>query len=253
MSRSTKARSDELFVIERAQEVRALLQRIADRRCLLTVHADGSDVSVLTAILGVPKSGHEFLADAGGDAAVNRQLVQARTVLFLTQMDRVEVRFRTGPPVPTTVDGMPAWKLPLPSQVYYLQQREFFRLKVPVARPVHCDLVLPADGSLPGRVLQVRAADISVGGLGLTLAPSQADDMVAGLRIDECRIALPDSGEVQARLEVRHVQRGTDVRGVLRIQAGCEFVSPTNHLQAMIQRYIMRVERERISRERGLA
>lgn len=53
-------------------------------------------------------------------------------------------------------------------------------------------------------------------------------------------------------LLVRYVVQTADARGQLRMRAGCQFHNPSHHLQGVVQRYVTRVERERIARSQGV-
>ena len=72
-----------------------------------------------------------------------------------------------------------------------------------------------------------------------------------GQQLALCRIALPEEGTVVSTLEVRNLHQSTLRSGELVLRAGCHFVGiPAAH-QAMIQRYIIRIDRERRAWERG--
>jgi c-di-GMP-binding flagellar brake protein YcgR len=84
------------------------------------------------------------------------------------------------------------------------------------------------------------------------LAPHEAVTFTIGDVLADCVIELPDFGKVMVNLRVRHVvarkQRGKDAW-----QAGCEFVDLPAGTQDKLFRYVMQLERERVSRQRALA
>ena len=62
---------------------------------------------------------------------------------------------------------------------------------------------------------------------------------------------LPDLGIVTARLQVRNVFEITNRNGIRMLRAGCQFMGLSGNASSMIQRYILKIERERSARERG--
>ncbi|HEX5756997.1 MAG TPA: hypothetical protein VFY12_11690, partial [Arenimonas sp.] len=67
-----------------------------------------------------------------------------------------------------------------------------------------------------------------------------------------CRLSLPKTGLVEAPLLVRHVGEYHGLHAMPMHHAGCEWQGMPMGMQNLIQRYIMRVERERVARERGM-
>lgn len=252
MTDQADADSGEKYAITSEQDIRSLLKRLMDQRSLFTAHFGEGRLFLLTALLGFAEDGGLYV-DVSAEDEINARVRAAASLLFRSQLDHVEVRFRCGPAVPTEYEGMPAFHVPLPTQVRYLQRREFFRLPIPVSQPVHCEVpVAPAADGRPRAPMKLRVLDIGAGGLALWLPPGQETALEAGMRLEGCRLGLPEAGAIQLALQVRHVYEHTDARGQPRTQAGCAFLTPSPALQAMVQRYVMRVERERIARERGL-
>jgi c-di-GMP-binding flagellar brake protein YcgR len=74
----------------------------------------------------------------------------------------------------------------------------------------------------------------------------QVGDVLRG-----CRIELPDVGEVEVNLQIRHVL----VRGHLgydAAQAGCEFVELAPAAQRKLFRYLLQLDRDQLARRRAL-
>jgi flagellar brake protein len=72
---------------------------------------------------------------------------------------------------------------------------------------------------------------------GLKLEPGEL--------FDGCRVALPEVGTITAKLQVRNSFPVTLKNGTVTKRTGCMFVQLTPSQEAMIQRYIIRLERER--------
>ncbi len=230
-----------------AASIRAQLQRLIDKRCMLTASGDAGAVSMLTALLAIDVD--TLWVDVPPGKAVLPRLLQCARLSFEGAIDKITLRFSSGPPILGTHGGRPALRLPLPERLLHLQRRELMRREPPPGA-LNCLVPArdPASGS-PPTTTTIR--DIGGGGLavlaigaGLALAPG---DLLPG-----CVIELPALGTVEVTLRVRHVrevrQRGKDMR-----HAGCEFVDLAAASQTKLFRYLMQLDREQLARRRELA
>jgi diguanylate cyclase (GGDEF)-like protein len=111
----------------------------------------------------------------------------------------------------------------------------------PLARPLLCRVPGPERG---GNALELRILDLSCGGVcafaaagGLALDPGRV--------IEDCSIELPGVGQLQFAAEVRSAKPAIRPAGT---RYGMRFVSLAPRAETLIQRYIIRLERERIAR-----
>jgi flagellar brake protein len=147
--------------------------------------------------------------------------------------------------------GRPAFRAAFPDSLLRLQRREFYRLTVPIARPLRC--ILPyqkADGSRAQ--LEVKVVDISGGGLAV-VAPPEGIGFEADAEFPNCRLELPEVGIIVATVKVCSMFEITLRNGSTIKRAGCQFKTLPGPMLTLVQRYIIKVERERKARESGLS
>lgn len=226
--------------------IRAQLQQLIDKRCMLTAHGDAGASSMLTAALAVEDA--TLWVDVPPSAAVLQSLLQCARLSFEGALDKVTLRFSSGPPTLGSHDGRPALCVPLPLRLLHLQRRELMRREPP---PGALDCFVPArDGASGAPPIAATIHDIGGGGLAM-LATDAALVLVPGDLLAGCVIQLPGIGAVEVSLHVRHVrqlrQRGKDVH-----HAGCEFVDLHAATQAKLFRYLMQLDREQLARRREL-
>jgi c-di-GMP-binding flagellar brake protein YcgR len=225
-------------------EIVQVLRALAKSSELVTAYFEHGQQFFLTSVVGVEPGGDALFLDYGIDAEINRRALQASRVVFVTSQDRVKVQFATGPLQAVEFNGRPTFRTQLPTSLLKLQRREYYRLATPLRAPLSC--VIPAaDGSIEASV-----TDISVGGVGVSGFPP-AHPLAPGNQYAGCRMALPGEGALLTTLEVRSVQDVTLRSGTVVKRAGCRFVGLPASQQAMIQRYITRVERERVALVKG--
>lgn len=237
-----------------AASIRAQLQQLIDKRCTLTASGDVGAVSMLTAPLAIEGA---MLAiedamlwiDVPPSEEVLQLLLQCARLSFVGMLDKVTLRFSSGPPLLGTHDGRPALRVPLPERLLHLQRREIMRREPP---PGALNCLVPArDRTRNAPPITTTIRDIGGGGLAVLVA-DDALVLATGDLLPGCVIDLPGLGSVEVTLRVCHVrhvhQRGKDV-----LQAGCEFIDLPAAAQAKLFRYLMQLDREQLSRRREKA
>jgi flagellar brake protein len=245
------ADQDDRFRLSDPQQIRSLLKRMIDQRSLIDVALPGNGPSLLTSVLAIDDDDDELVLDASPDPGIERLALAQDELPFSSRIDRVDIRFETGPLERVTWDRLPAYTAPLPESVRYMQRREYFRIDIPLAHPVTCHVLVPGDNEVRRHEFRTRINDISVGGLSMVIPPGEENAVVPGARFGICRLALPEAEPVLIGLRVRRLFRAGHRSGVSRSCAGCEFVDLSAGAETAVQRFMMRLERERIARERG--
>lgn len=234
-------------MVHGAAEIRRHLQKLVDARCTVVGHAEGNIASVVTVLIEVGEA--SLLVDVPRSRERLDAWLASPRLLFEGTLDHIAMRFGCGPGTLQTHGGRPALRLPMPTHLLYLQRREYMRREPPV-EGLRCHVPANANDDHPSFV-EATIRDIGGGGLAV-LAPLEAVTFVIGDLLPGCVIELPGFGKVVVNLRVRHVvsrkQRGKDAW-----QAGCEFVDLPVGTQDRLFRYVMQLERDRVSRHRALA
>ena len=232
------------FFVYNAADVRRHLQRLVDGRCTLSAHAEGARESVVTVLLQVEDA--SLWVDVPPGRETLMRWLNAPQLRFEGSIERVALRFACGPAQLDHHDGRPALLLPLPQRLLHLQRREFMRREPPVGA-LTCRFPSPAQ---QGQWIDATIRDIGGGGLAI-LGTREQIRFAVGDVVGGCRISLPEFGDVEVDLRVRHVverqHRGRDLA-----QAGCEFVDLDAAAQRKLFRYLMQLDREELARRRLL-
>jgi flagellar brake protein len=233
------ANAEERFRVASRLEIVGYLRQIAERHEQVGVEFGQRDF-IVTALLDVDSQAGRIVCDYGADANAMNRLLRASSLRLATQLDHVGVRFESGPAAPASLDGAPAFVIELPSSILRIQRREGYRLRVPLGRPLRCEI---ADPQSPGKRLAVRVRDISVCGMSLVDLPVHWR-VASGTIYRECTVVLPDGlGTLRVDLEVMHAPQSAGAR------CGCRFISPGQATATRIQRYITRIERDLHARQ----
>lgn len=226
----------ERYTLSSPLEIVNILRALTEQHALLSLHH--GERFIVTSLLAIKPEREEIIFDYGADEVMNRGLQQADKLIAVGYLDHIKVQFTTGKLETVQFEGRPAFKLPLPKSLLRIQRRENYRVKVPLSKPIYCAIPL-TEGS---RTHKFRVHNISVSGICLI---GYTKDLVPGTRYKNCQLELPDIGTVTADLEIANETITTEPNGEKR--CGCAFVDMPGRMATLIQRYIIKIDRERMA------
>lgn len=231
------------YLLREKREIAFVLRQLASRRSMITAYYGSGGKFLLSSVVGVSADEHTVFLDLGNDEAAIVGAIAAGNLLCITQLEQIKIQFQITSPERTEYERFPALAAPLPAVLLRLQRREYYRLTTPVAEALACQIVLK--GETPHTV-EAKVLDISGGGISV-LIPPQGTDFQPGMEFQDCRLVLPDFGPVTASLRVKNLFMLTGRNGVAMLRAGCQFSNLSTPMANAIQRYILKVERDRKS------
>jgi len=234
------------FLLHGRSEVIFLLRELCGTGDRISLYFNDGRDSLPTQILAVEDD--SIVLDRSGDPAINQRALVADRLFAVTRHNKVRVQFTLSRLFETRHQDVAAFRSTLPESVLRLQRREFYRLALPVAESLKCRIPLD-DGK---EALTANIIDISGGGLAV-MVPPQGMLLSEGMEFSNCRIDLPEVGMVAVRLEVRTLFELTMPSGVQVHRAGCQFVDLPGNMLTLVQRYVIKTERDRKARTTGLA
>ena len=236
------------FEIESRKEIVSLLRGIADKNQLIRMLIQGESDVCVTSILDVDDRLDTVVLDSSIDKEQNTRILAARSVSFETTLDKVRILFAAERVEATVFEGNPAFKIVVPPTLIRLQRREYYRIATPVTNPVRVVIALPDE---LGGTTTFPLADISCGGIAILDNKMLLGDAI-GKEYPNCRIDLPEIGQVTTALQVRNSLDLTLLNNKTNRRLGCEFVDIQRSTLAYVQRYITKLERERNARVAGM-
>lgn len=238
---------DSAYILRSRAEIVHVLRDLVRTRALTTVHlSGGAQGTLVTPLLAVDDAAGAIIFDGSGNQALNQSVLAAASLRFVSAQDKVKIRFSTAPARTVAWRGDRAFAAPIPAELLRLQRREFYRVLAPVSRAVQC--VVPVGTDDQYRYVETRVYDIGLGGVAIIAQPGQIP-VATGTRYDNCRIVFPEAGNVTVTLEVRSTIEMKMLNGKAALRIGCQFVRPSAAISSLIQRYTMRMERDRKRRE----
>jgi c-di-GMP-binding flagellar brake protein YcgR len=229
------------YLVRHSGEIERVLRDVMQERAIVAVYGENGKDFLLTSIIAVEPKQNAIFLGYGPDEKLNAQLLEARNATFATTHDQVRVQFSCNRIERADYGHEPAFRVAMPSELLRLQRREYYRLVTSVVNPVKC-MINTEEG-----MMEALVVDISIGGVSI-LSYQEIGALAAGETYHGCRIALPGSGEFALSLTVRTTFEITLKNGRQTHRAGCQFIDLPPSVETEIQRYIIRVERERRTR-----
>jgi c-di-GMP-binding flagellar brake protein YcgR len=235
------------YMLNTKSEMFAVFRGMVEHVSQITMFFNESRDMVLTSMISYGDNG--VFLDLGASSEMNRKAVEAKKLFCVTQLDKVKIQFILRGVQRVDTKGGPAFKAELPDSVLRLQRREYYRLAAPIARPLKCVIPFPLPNG-ERRIVEAHIGDISGGGIGVITIPVDIP-LERGTELS-CKIDLPEVGAVAGMVVVRSVSESVTRSGIKSKRAGCEFIKLPGPMLTLIQRYIIKVERERKARESGM-
>ncbi len=230
------------FAVHSRSEILFLLRAIEQRKLLVNLDLPGSRQIVVTSVIGLNVAANTLILDVARGDALNRELMSGKGAEFITQLDGVSISFQTGPVSLCDYEKLPALCIAIPKSLIRLQRREHFRVALPIARPVKC--IVPPQGEDDPEPLSTNIVDIGCGGVALAdISGRLGTD--AGRILKNCRLLLPETDPVIVTLEIRNSAQVRLHNGAFQTRLGCKFVNLPKDADAMLQRFVMNIERAR--------
>lgn len=225
------------FMLKNSTEIRSQLIALARQPDIITAYFNEGKHYLLTAVLGVLDDRGLLVLDYGPDEEITKKAIASGRLVCVTKHDGVPIRFSCERLQSARFKALPAIAAPLPESMFRMQRREFFRVATPKIQGPRCDIRDPQGGG----TISLTVTDISVGGVGL-LDTSRRLRAELLERFENCRIFLPEHGEVNVSLEIRNTGTQTTANGEIFTRYGAAFEGMSASDNANLQRYIFQLQ-----------
>ena len=245
--------------VSSAKQIEAILREIAESGTNAALYYNPKREFIMTTILDLDEDG--LWVEAAHSATENHHIGESSKITLVSSHNQVKVQFVAEAASLVTYDGRAALFLPLPTSLYRLQRREYFRLSLSQSEHLRC-LINTAkpkgenvpDDSAPLETtvveFEVPAADISGGGIGLVCMEGEFD-LVPGETYTDCQIDLPDIGPIHVSITIKNIiPLSTSRSGKVLQRAGCEFKDIDGQTSGKLQRFI--TDKQRLMAMSGL-
>lgn len=228
------------FLISSPEKIISKLSILLKNKNLLTTNIVDRGQAFVTTVLEINKKDNVFICDGCDEELVDKALNIGK-VFFKTEHLGAMVTFDAAKMAKTQYQGEMAFSVPIPASIRWLEQREFYRMRLPSSTTSRCQLIVN-DGQ---EAFNLKLYDISLRGFSIM----NTSDEISGLldsatQFEKCILVLEDKEEVPISFEIRSkfVINANNLNKMEKI--GCRFTKITPTFENIIHSYMMQIERE---------
>lgn len=232
--------NDESYLIRNQKLIISNLSLLIKNKCLFSVHWGDQSESFITSIIEFNQQDNSIIFDYGPEENLNYRLLNASKATFKTDFAGIKVAFNGTALKKITYEGEPAFIMPIPESLFWMQRREFYRVKVPISNPGYCQLVLK-----DREPINLELYDISLTGFSMLNASKEISELLAPkTQFVQSKLMLSGLGEGIVSFEVcaRNIINPDNLKKLQRI--GCKFTRIPPAFETIIQRYMQQIEIE---------
>lgn len=181
---------------------------------------------------------------ASGHKETDKKIQENQSFMCVSYHFNVKVQFIVENYRLATTSSQSVFKSELPTKMYKLQRREYFRLSLEYGFPVFCSIPIKNI-----KRVEFSVYDLSLGGLSLVLPDKYANTFEKDEIIKACTISLPGMGTMIVDMQMRGSFTTINPDNSILRRLGCQFVNIHPLMEDVLQRFITVVERNRLARE----
>ncbi|TAK63689.1 flagellar brake protein [Methylobacter sp.] len=233
------------FSIQNPKQIISHLSLLFKNKSLLSARFGIDNEFYITTLLDIDEKNNTVVLDYGPKEDLNQRLLNSDKITLDTEYNGIKVSFTGAALKKILHNGEPAFSMPIPKLLYWMQRREYYRVKSPLSKPCYCQLVLKDK-----EPINLKLYDISLTGFAmLNISKEVSDMLIPGTIFEKCKLILSGAGEGMISFEIcaKYVINPDKLEKIQKI--GCKFIKLTFPVEETIQRYMQQVQREDLQKE----
>jgi c-di-GMP-binding flagellar brake protein YcgR len=234
------------YLVRNPKQVLTYLKMLSAERCLIsaTFGTDNKD-TFLTAIIDIDEKKQTITIDCGPKEYLNKKLLDSAIIKCSTKYKGIKVLFEGRKVKKSGKPGQPAFSLSIPSSIYWMQKRQFYRIKSPLSKNSYCTISFKDPETEEVTTVDLKLNDLSACGISVL---NESTDFSAqfspSATFDKCSLVLENEETLNIDLEVRHKLPLNPNNPGKTERIGCKIINPTPRVESTILRYMQNIERE---------
>jgi len=233
----------DIDLITAPRQIAAVLQRLIESRCLLSVRVADWKEEFASAVLRLDEPGSPLILDELTPDAGHAKVIPGCRLRIRTTLNGVRIVFDTQVLEIGGQGGIAFYRSSFPASIDYRQRRQHHRVIVTTDRPVCIEI--PADD---GNIHVADLRNISLGGLYAYLREGISRELRRGTVLEACTIRLPAQRCLTTQVQIAHI--GADgATGITRL--GGRFLNLARPDRRELQRLVVELDRELAKKQIG--
>ncbi len=230
------------YIVRSQKQVLTYFKLLSSERCLISAaFGESNKDTFLTAIIDIDEKNHSLTIDCGPKEYLNKKLLDSAIIKCSTEYKGIKVMFEGRRVKKAGSQSNPSFLIPIPKSMFWVQRRQFYRVKSPLSKNSYCTISVIDPNSEEPKTVNLKLNDISISGLAfLNESKALSKHLRIAEEIPSCTLILENESELQLELEVRH----KTIHNPKTQRVGCYIKNATPRIESTILRYMQNIERE---------
>lgn len=234
------------YLEKNSKKVLSYLKLLLNERCLISAaFGDGEKDTFLTALIDLNEKQQTLTIDCGPKEYLNKKLLSSAIIKFSTEYQGIKVFFEGRKVKKSGSSNNPSFIVPIPGSMYWVQRRQFYRIKSPLSKNSFCSITHHDEKTEEDTNIELKLYDISASGFCVLNESHEISNLfVATAEFDNAKLVLEDEMELPIAFEVRYKQPLNPSNPNKTERIGCRILNTTPRLESTILRYMQNIDRE---------
>jgi c-di-GMP-binding flagellar brake protein YcgR len=238
------------FSIQNPKQIVNYLSLLFKKKYLIRARFGIHNESYITTLLGIDEKNNTLILDYGPKESLNYHILTSGRITFETEYKGIKVSFSGSALKKIIYKGEPAFSAPIPKTLFWMERREYYRVKMPLSKLSYCQLIL--ENKPP---FYFKIYDISLSGFSMLNDYKETfDQMIPGTLFTQCKLVLSDAGEgkvsedaVSCDIRYNYIINPGKLQKTQKV--GCKLIKITPSIEEVIQRYMQQIQREDLQKD----
>jgi c-di-GMP-binding flagellar brake protein YcgR len=228
------------FSIRNQRQIISNFVLLLKSKCLIHARFGKNNESYLTTLLGINEETNTVFLDYGPKDYINQQIVNADKVFFETEYKGIRVSFTGTALKKVTHKGDQLFSMSIPKSLFWMERREYHRVKIPLAKPSYCQFTIK-----DREPFNLKIFDLSLSGFSVLAQDEEAfNQMLLEMTFEQSKLILFETGEYLVSCEIRynHIINPDKLQKTHR--NGYKFIKLSRLTEEAIQGYMQKIQRD---------
>lgn len=239
---------DPKYLVSQPKKIIKYLNLLSQERCLISAVFGKEDKDTfLSAIIDIDKKKETLTIDCGPKEYLNKKLLDSSIIKCSSKYQGIDVKFEARGVIKAGKINSPKFILPLPKSIYWIERREFFRIRSPLSKNSFCRIYFKD----PDSTHEFKIHDISLQGFSMLSDISEVSSKLSpNTTFDECTLVLNNDKELTITFDTAYKRPfiSNKPNGTERI--GCMLTYLTPKIESTILKYMQNIQREQKLKEK---
>lgn len=234
------------YLVRNPKQVLSYLKMLSTKRCLISAaFGEGDKDTFLTAIIDIDEKNLTITIDCGPKEYLNKRLIDSAIIKCATEYEGIKVLFEGRKVKKAGKPGQPAFTVPIPNSIYWIQRRQFYRIKSPLSKDSYCNVSFTDPETEETSTFDFKINDLSASGFSiLNDSADISTALVPSAEFENCTLVLDGQDDHQVDFEIRYKAANNPNQPGKTQRIGCKMNNVTPNLESTILRYMQNIERE---------